>query len=173
MNKLLITPEEFAGFRSDVSKGWKNEKAKIKRCINEAQTVDLYDVLGSFVFDVIQNKDESNYQDLLSGSAFEIDGIKYAHIGLKNYLANLAYARFLTYQNTTHTSHGFVGKTNQDSEQVSWTQINYQRKDIQVTAAVQFEFIDKYLCQHPEIFKNYSNNNNPNINTYSNNSFII
>lgn len=169
----IITPEQFAGFRADISKGWNKETDKIKRVITEAQTVDLFDVLDSFLFDVIKNLEETPYQDLLNGSEFTISGQTFMHIGLKNYLANLAYVRYLTLTNTTHTPHGFVSKINDNSEPVNWNQIRDIRKDTQTTNAIQFKMIDKYLCANPSLFPNYRGNNNPNINTFSSNFWTI
>ncbi len=163
----LITAQEFSEFRSDISKGWAKEKDKIDRCIDEAQSVDLYDVLNQFYFDLIDNKDTAEWQDLFNGSTFTYQGRTYMHKGIKNYLAGLSYVRYLFLSNTTHTPHGFVSKMNDNSEPVNWNQTRDIRKDVQKTNEIEFKRIDLYLRSQPELFENYCKGNNPDINTFS------
>lgn len=164
---MLITAAEFAAIRTDLSLAWSKETAKINRCIYEAEEVDLYDVLGSFYFDVVANAGDASYEDLMSGSTFEFEGEPVKHIGIKAYVAALAYARYLTLSNATHTAHGYVNKLSQDSEPVNYAAIRDNRKDVEATAEIQFVRIDKYIRSLPEIFPNYRKGNNAGINTNS------
>ena len=163
----ILTPQEFATLRPEISKGWSKESGKIQQCIDDAESVDLYDVLSDFYFSVVENVNTAEWQDLFDGVDFTIEGIKYEHAGLKSYIAGLAYSRYLGKANSTWTPHGFVNKISQDSEPVNWNQIRDERKDTDKTNEVRFIIIDKYLRSKPELFVNYATGNNPDINTNS------
>lgn len=164
---MLITAAEFAEIRTDISLAWSKETPKINRCISEAEEVDLYDVLGSFYFDVVANAAAAGYTDLMNGCTFTFEGEPCKHIGIKAYLASLAYSRYLTLSNATHTAHGYVNKLSQDSDPVNYAAIRDIRKDIDTTAAIQFVRIDKYIRSLPETFPNYRKGNNADISTNS------
>ena len=67
----LITEAEFVALRS-ISK--KVDSDKLKEAIALAQASDLQNALGSFYFDVLKNKDETPYADLLNGVEFTYEG---------------------------------------------------------------------------------------------------
>lgn len=160
---MLITAEEFASIYPDISKGWRRDQSKIERCIETAERVDLFDVLGSFYFDVLENKDDAQWSDLMSGTAFEYKGEKSMHIGIKKYLAGLAYVRYLTLTNVHHTPFGVVNKMSQDSEAVDAATLRDIKKTEQRTLEIEFDRVNKYLLSLPELFTNYRTGNNPDI----------
>lgn len=162
---MIITAAEFAEFRPEISKGWSKDKEKIERCINDAENVDLFDVLGSFYFDVLDNLEAAEWSDLLNGSTFTFEDEKSRHIGLKSYLAALAYSRLLPELGVNHTPFGLVNKLSQDSEPVNFNALRDKRKDLDKTNEILFKRIDKYILSKPELFRNYKSENNPNINT--------
>lgn len=166
----LITPEEFASYR-DIGK--KLGSDKIKECINQAQNVDLFDVLDSFLFDLIENKDEANYQDLLNGSTFISNGRRYIHQGVKSLLADLTYSRYMYAVNVNMTSFGAVQKFGQDSSPVDRNLLKDIAKQTQVDASIKMQMIDKYLKENKTTFPTYQTGNNPNINTNSQRFSVI
>lgn len=163
----LITAAEFAEYRKDISKGWQKEQEKIERCIEEAESADLYDVLGPFYFEVVQNAVDATYEDLMNGSTFEYEGNMCMHIGIKKYLAGLAYVRYLTLANMVHTTHGLVTKLNNDSEPLEINRIRDIRKEVQKLNEIEFERIDMYLRANASKFPKYRKGNNPHINSFS------
>lgn len=146
----ILTAEEFAEIRSEISRGWEKDRAKIEKCLLLAETVDLAEQLGGFYFDVIENTSSEEWAELFSG-----DGVR---VGLKQYLASLAYVRYLSLVNATHTPHGYVSKTGQNSEPISFDQIRAEKKDEQRAAAFWFKTIDNYLRSNPDLFPNYKPN---------------
>lgn len=160
---MLITAEQFAEYRPEITKGWQRTTDKIDRCIDTAERVDLFDVLGPFYFDVVENKNNSDWSGLMDGAMFEYEGEKCIHIGIKKYLAGLAYVRYLTMINVSHTPFGLVNKMSQDSEPIDPTTIRDLRKTEQRTLEVEFERIDRYILSKPELFKGYRTGNNPDI----------
>lgn len=161
---MIITAAEFAEARADISKGWEKQQDKIERCIQEAEDVDLYDVLGAFYFDVVENHDSAAYADLMNGATFtDLDGDKCKHFGLKKYIAGLAYVRYLGLSSAVHTPFGYVNKLSSDSEPVSYAAIKDHKKDLQRTLEVEFIRVNKYLLKNAESFATYSTGNNSSI----------
>lgn len=167
---LILTPDEFKSYK-DVGK--KIDVDKINDCIMMAQNVDLYDILNDFIFDVIDNKDSAEYQDLLSGSAFTIDGKNYYQVGLKRLLADFTYSRFLYAINVNLTPYGAVSKVNENSTPVDRNILKDLAKQIVVDADIKFGLIDKYLKQNSSVFTRYKTGNNPSINTSTQRFSII
>ncbi|KQC33405.1 hypothetical protein AAU57_08820 [Nonlabens sp. YIK11] len=170
MNNNLITADEFASYR-DIAK--KPDKKKIDECITQAQTVDLYDVLNEFYFDLIENKDEESYQDLLNGSTFISNGRNYYHSGIKSLLADLTYGRYMYSVNVNMTPFGATQKLSQDSSPVDRNLLKDMAKQTQIDAAIKFQMIDKYLKENKILFPRYSSGDNPNINTHSQRFSVI
>lgn len=161
----IITIEQYATARADIAPAYDKEEAKIQRCIDEAEQVDLYDVLGDLYFEVVANKANPDWADLMNGSTFTYLGKNQIHIGLIKYIAGKAYSRYLPMSQSTHTSHGYVTKLNQNSEPVNYNAIRDERKDVDTTLEVQFKMIENYIRTKPDLFGSYDSENNPNINT--------
>lgn len=166
----IITPQEFASFRN-VSK--KLDEGKINECIELGQSIDLYDVLNDFYFDLFENLDSEDYQDLLSGSTFTINNQKYKHAGIKSLLADYAYSRYLYLINTNHTPFGYQQKYTDDSQPVDRNFIKDLVKQNQIDTSIKFKMIDKYLVTNKAKFPRYKNHNNPNINTFGQKYTVI
>jgi len=170
MNNNLITAEEFATYR-DIGKKLDNDK--INECIRLAQTVDLYDVLNEFYFDLIENKDDETYQDLLDGSTFTSKGRNYFHSGIKSLLADLTFGRYMYSINVNMTPFGATQKFGQDSSPVDRNLLKDMAKQTQIDASIKFQMIDKYLKENKILFTRYSSGDNPNINTNSQRFSVI
>lgn len=166
----ILTPEEFTNYRS-ISK--KFDAKKIGECIEQAQNADLYDILGDFLFDVLSNKDTQSYQDLLSGSTFQIDGETYTHFGLKSLLADFTYARYMYVINSNHTPFGFQQKLTDDSNPVDRNMIKDIVKQTQIDAGIKFRIINKYLVENESTFTRYCTGNDSSINTFGQNFSIL
>ena len=166
----IITVDEFTIYRN-VSK--KIDEGKVNECIELAQTIDLYDALDDFYFDLIENLDNQDYQDLLSGSTFTVNNKVYRQAGIKSLLADYTYTRYLYQINTNHTPFGFQQKFTQDSQPVDRNLIKDMVKQTQIDTSIKFKMIDKYLKNNKEIFPRYSKGNNNDINTFSQRFTVI
>lgn len=165
----LITAQEFGQYK-DVGK--KLDTQKINECITEAQMVDLFDYLDEFLFDVVENREDSTYADLMNGSSFVVSGKPYSHIGLKALLADLTYPRYLYKVNIQLTPFGAVNKLSQDSQPADRNVLKDIAKQTQMDADTKFKFIRLYLQENKTLFPRYNSNacgsgNNPNIHTHS------
>ena len=160
----LITALQFAQYRN-ISK--KMDTPKITECIRIAQETDLFDVLGGFLFDVLDNVENEDYVDLLNGSTFTANGEKYIQEGLKSYLADLTYSRYIMNLNQVQTPFGMQSKFTDDSEPVDRNTIRDMVKQNQQDAAIRFRMIDKYIRLNTSTFPRYCKGNDKNINTFS------
>ncbi len=163
-HNFIITPKEFATFK-DVGK--KIDVPKLNNCIDAAQNVDLYDKLGAFLFNLIENKDHEDYQDLLNGSSFEYSGKMYYHQGIKSVLSEYIYARLMYQINVNVTPFGAVGKNYDDSTPTDRNLLKDLAKQSQIDAGHKFDLVDKYLKSEASLFSTYSTGDNPEINTHS------
>ena len=142
MNKI-ITPEEL---KSWVDLGKKIDSDKINQIISQAQEVDLRDYMGfKLYFNVLGNLEDETYQDLLSGSTFQYDGIPLQHEGLKSMLANLFMARYVLQLNTNITPFGAVTKATQDSEPADRNSLKDIAQGHKEEASSKWEIIKLYL----------------------------
>ena len=149
----IITVEEFATLR-DISK--KVDVSKVNECILLAQKSDLYEALGGFYFDLIKDAGNIVYADLLNGSEFEYCGEMYIHDGIKAFLADLVYSRYIYMSNINLTPFGTQQKFTQDSSGVDRNVIKDLVKQAQVDSDAKFKTIKKYLLSNPGgIFDRY------------------
>ena len=170
MATSFITTTEFKTFR-DIGK--KIDIDKASEAIKLAQGVDLYDVLGNFLFNVLDNLESASYADLMTGSTFTYNDTTYQHDGLKSLLADYAYARYVASINVNFTPFGAVKKISQDSEPVDRNTIRDTVKLTQQDASIKFSFINKYLLSDTITFADYCTGNNPDINTFGQRFSII
>lgn len=160
----LITHQEFAEYK-DIGK--KLDEKKINECIADAQSVDLYDLLADFIYDVVENREEPNYADLMNGSTYTVNGLKYSQIGLKSLLADLVYPRYMYKVNVNLTPFGAVSKFSDNSEPIDRNVLKDIAKQSQIDADIKFKSIKRYLQANKELFPRYQCGNNPNIHTNS------
>ncbi len=151
----IITATEFATFRN-ISQ--KVDTAKIDEAISLAQQSDLVDILGDFYFDVMKNKDEANYADLMNGSEFTYNDEKFEHAGIKKLLADYTHARYVYLKPINDTAFGFMVKETQDGSPVDRNTLKDLSKQDQVDAGIKFKFIEKYILSEPELFSRYCKN---------------
>lgn len=154
----LITYTEFAAYRN-ISQ--KLDTGKINEAIDLAQQSDLINILGEFYFDVIKNKDESTYADLLNGCEFEYEGEDFEHVGIKKMLADYAYARYIYIKPVNDTSFGFQFKETQDGTNVDRNYLKDMQKQAQIDAGIKFKYIEKYILSEPDLFSRYCESNKP------------
>lgn len=153
LNSNLITAVEFASLR-DISK--KIDTDKVNEAISLAQKSDLYEALNGFYFDLIKEPNAEKYSDLMNGSEFEYCGENYIHEGLKAFLADLVYARFIYMINVNLTPFGAQQKFTQDSSGVDRNVIKDLVKQAQIDGNAKFKVIKKYLLSNPNgIFDRY------------------
>jgi hypothetical protein len=93
--------------------------SRINTFIQEAQLFDLRPFLGSALYkDFIDNVADANYQTLLNGGPYTIDGETIDFIGVKAMLVYFSYSRIMYGQSINVTRYGITKKeTDQSSEQ--------------------------------------------------------
>lgn len=148
----LISVDEFVSYRQ-ISK--KVNEDKVNECISLAQQGDFANSLGDLYFDVLKNKDEASYVLLMDGGDFKVDGGDFAHSGLKRYLADLAYSRFVYVINANFTPFGMQMKNSENSQGVDRNFIRDQSKQAQIDASSKFKFIQKYIESERVLFKRF------------------
>jgi len=144
MAAQILTVEELKTYRD---LGGKVDIDKATEAIREAQQVELYDAFGYFSFDIIKNKDEANYADLMNGSEFTISNDLFIHEGIKSLLADYAFARYLAKLKMNLTPFGITIKTNEDSVPVDMKTVDSMILKTLQDADVKKETIDRYLTE--------------------------
>jgi len=149
MNKI-ITATEIKNYK-DI--GNKIDLNKINPIIEQAQLTEVKDVLGSdFYFDVLNNLNSPEYQDLLSGSTFLHNDITYYQDGLKALTADYFMAKYIMQINTNIDPFGATTKQNNNSipaERNSLKDISTMHLQM---AGSRWESIKIYLDENKEIF---------------------
>ena len=152
----ILTPEEIKNYK-DI--GNKIDEKKINPIIEQAQIVELKDVLGDrFYFDVLANKDNDQYQDLLNGSSFIYNGVTYFHDGIKALLADYFMAKYILQINTNITPFGATNKTSNDSEIADRNSLKDIATQQLQLAGARWEIIKLYLDVNYQQFPNWRYN---------------
>lgn len=143
---MLIAKTEIAKHR-ELSRGVRDDK--INPFIEDAELLDLKPLLGSSLyFDLVKNATTQKYVDLLEPKEYDVNGVTYKSPGLNKVLSLLAYSRYVLFGSYTDTAFGFVEKTHQDSQQVSYdNKKTVYTKDKQ-TAMQYFKDVAFFLDQH-------------------------
>lgn len=142
---LLITKSDISDFKN-ISLFTTDDK--IDEYINDSQLQDLCPLLGyDFYFDVLKNIDLPEYQSLLNGGEFTVNGNMWIHNGLRAVLSEFAYGRYSYYGSFNDTSSGNTIKTFEFSNPTH----NEDKKDIwkecKQRANSYFDIIKVYLDQ--------------------------
>ncbi len=151
----LITATEFTELRN-VSK--KINTDRINEAITQAQQIDLAKLLGDFYFDVKKNASETDYSELLDGCEFTYKDETFEHVGLKNILADYAYARYIYNKNVNDTAFGVVTKNYQDGATVDRSLLKDIATQAQRDAGDKFVYTEMYIMSLPDLFARYSKN---------------
>ena len=128
--------------------------------IRERQNIDFIDKLGnSFYFDVIKNRDEDDYKNLLDGCDYvNCDGNTVEHFGLKRALVHYSYASYILEHGYTDSQFGAVQKINHDSMPVPMVELR-KLHDRNIRLGNDYLRITKdYLCHNKELFPLYDQN---------------
>lgn len=148
----LITEAEFLQFRN-ISK--KVDSDKLKEAIKLAQTSDFQNALGGLYFDVLKNAGQEPFTSLLNGCEFTYEGEIYVHEGLKAFLADLTYSRFIYMVNVNLTPFGAQQKFTTDSNGVDRNTIKDLSKQAQIDGNLKYNIVQKYILSKPESFARY------------------
>lgn len=151
----ILTVGEFISFRKTSKKV---DEEKVNESIDLAEGSDFMNALGGLYFDIIANISNPTYADLLNGSDFIYCDESYTHKGLKAYLADLAYSRYIYGINVNLTPFGAQQKFTQDSTGVDRNTLRDMSKQSQQDADAKFRMIDLYLKSEPVLFERYECN---------------
>lgn len=144
----LITRNDIAKYRQ-VSKTPNDDK--LNEMILDAQILDLQPLLGESLYNKILAS-PTNYEELMTGGVYEIDGVGYTNYGLKMVLSYFAYARHIMFSSVTDTSYSVVEKLTDNSRPVE-TSAKKTIYTLNRDAAFQiWENVKKYLIRthHPD-----------------------
>lgn len=128
--------------------------------ITEKQDTDLLDLLGPGLFaDVLANKDNPDYQDLLCGSQYDVtcgtSTKKRKHFGLKRVLVHLSYGEYALYSGMVPTPFSFERAQSPDSIPVSNEELTaLRRKHIRIARKF-WTLTHQYLCDYAEDFEEF------------------
>ena len=148
MMQHLITRNDIAQYRQ-ISKT--PNDAKLNEMILDAQILDLQPLLGESLYNKILAS-PADYEALLGGGIYEVDGIGYTNYGLKMVLAYFAYARYVMFASVTDTPFSVVEKLNPDSRPAE-TSAKKALYTLNREAAFQlWENVKRYLTRtrHPD-----------------------
>ena len=138
----LITIDEFKALR-DV--GNKVDEKKFNESVSLAQDSDVYNALGDFYFELLDNMSDSGYADLMNGSDFVYQGRNLKHKGVKAWVADLVYSRYIINLNVQLNGFGAHTKESQDSKPIDRNYSKDLSKQAQQDAGIKFKLIEKYL----------------------------
>ena len=152
---LLIDKTDISN-EKDISKHTTLDR--VNEFISDAQVMDLCPLLGNaFYFDLVANYTDPNYQLLLNGGSFDVNGCTWTHRGLKSVLIEFAWGRYTYYGVNNDTGFGSVIKTTDFSTPTQ----NSDRRDIWTNskqkANAYFSVIKQYLDLNPELFPKWAN----------------
>lgn len=156
----LINSTELKTYR-DI--GNKIDIDKVNESIDLAQTVDLYNILGDFYFDVVANA--GTWSDLMDGSTFVVGSLTFTHSGIKRLLGDLAYARYAKMINANFSPFGMTIKSTPDSNPVSEGAIKDIVIDAKRDADVKFRVIEAFLKTDKTTYSRYFSSTDNDVNT--------
>jgi hypothetical protein len=154
MLDLLIGREEVAA----VAQLSSNTKiSTLQTHILNAQNIDCKQVLGNAAWtDLIKNKDEEKYQDLLNGKEYEYNGQTLSFVGLKYAIANYTFARYLLQKNVNDASFGAVVKTTDVSEPADAKSIAIQVAEKKSVGQMYLNECVAFMSAFPEVYDIYN-----------------
>jgi len=115
--KLLINKNTL---RKYVQIAHKRNDDIIEQAIRTAQTIDLPNLLCEEYYSQLITKPEE-FQELIQGGEYEVDGVTYINHGLEIVLSYLAYANYKMHGSNVDTPFGTVVKTTDDSDPATKT----------------------------------------------------
>lgn len=156
----LLTAVEMQSLR-DIGK--RVDEDKLNEAIRLTEYGELYDLLGDFVHDVVKNKDEASYADLMDGSEFTCNGDLYTHQGLKSMFADLVYARYIRTINVNITPFGATVKNDDNSQPAFEDKLRDMANQARKDADSKFVVIKKYLEENSDTFGRFYTGENPDL----------
>ena len=162
MNNIL-TPEQIKQYK-DI--GYKVDDKKIIPIIEQAQIVELKEVLGDrFYFDVLANINNAEYSELFNGSSFTYYDVTYYQDGLNALLADYFMSKYILQVNTNLTPFGATQKASNDSEPTDRNTLKDVSTQQLQLAGARWEIIKMYLDVHLTKFPNWKFNINGEVNS--------
>lgn len=121
---LLIDKTDIARFKN-ISNHTTLER--VNEYINDAQFQDLRPLLGDdFYFDILKNKALPDYQKLINGDTWDLNGCEWSHQGLRIVLSEFTWGRYTYFGSYNDTPNGNTLKTFEFSQPTP----NADRKDV-------------------------------------------
>jgi hypothetical protein len=143
---MLISRTDILKYR-DISQSV-GEKV-INQHIKDAELIDLAPLIGDVLYnDIVTTPTETangSYPDLLNGSVYTYSTLNYRHPGLKQVLADFAYARYRFFGSDVDTAFSTVIKKSRDSEATSENRNREVYSAIRKVAFAKWEIVRDYL----------------------------
>lgn len=152
MENLLINRMDFSGVVNISEHGREGDEI-LEQFILERQNLDLIGLLGNGLYnDILENKDEVSYQDLMNGGVYEVNGLKRRHFGIKRVLIHYAYAAYVYRGGMVDTPFSVVQKQSQDSIPVPISELRALHDENRKMAYKYWLMTHDYLCNHSDQF---------------------
>lgn len=147
---MLVTKNDIANHR-EISRSVRDDK--INPYIEDAELLDLKPLLGNALyFDLVKNKTDQKYQELLEPKEFTIDSETFKHVGLKKILSIFVDARYKLFGSFTDTGYGLREKNHQDSTAVSSDSKKELYKKNRQIAFQYFSDVKKFLDENSSTY---------------------
>ena len=155
----LITRDDIAQYRQ-ITDNVHTLKI-INQHIIDAQFSDIQKLLGVDLYnDLIRNETDSKYVDLLNGGTYTYDNVTYTNVGLKAVIVHYAYGRYILQGSQTDTPFGYVQKTNNSSQEVSFAAKKNMSKMNQQMAFTYWENVKNFLDRNKTDYPLWNSNCN-------------
>jgi hypothetical protein len=156
---LLISKTDVANY-AQISANV-NEEKYLQPHILHAQNIDLKPVFGSiFWTDLILNRADDNYKQLLDGGEYVVDGKTKIFQGLKAAIALFSYSRYISSKNIVDTNFGLVTKDTDVSSAVDLKSKQFASQQARAAGQVYLSEAIEYIEDNISIFTLYASNGN-------------
>jgi hypothetical protein len=149
----MINRSDFIGV-VNISEHCKEGDEILNQFIEERQNLDLPALLGNcFLEEILDNLTTSEYQDLINGGIYVVDGKKRRHFGIKRVLIHYVFAAYVYRGGMVDTPFSFVQKQSQDSIPVPMSDLRSLHDENRKMAYDYWLMTYDYLCNNKSLFE--------------------
>lgn len=146
MQPLLIQRSDFDG-HVVLSEHCAEGDRRWEKYAREVQNLDMRSLLGNCFFgEILKNRDEANYKNLLDGGTYTVDGEERTHFGLRAIMVHYTFAAYVYRGGMVDTPFSVVQKISQDSIPVPIQELRNMKDEHRYIAYEYFKMTQDYLC---------------------------
>lgn len=118
----------------------------------EVQRTDMRSLLGNCFFgEVLKNRNDAKYQELLDGSTYTVDGEELTHFGLRAVMVHYTFAAYMYRGGIVDTPYSAVQKMSEDSIPVPIQELRNFKDEHRHIGYQYWKQIEHFLCaKHKE-----------------------